>query len=166
MENKKTEITWWHLFLAGAGISFLYSINNSVPSFLMRILIDLLLVFGMGWGILILIKYLFKKYKTNKFAKIGIVVGIFLSVFVILCLVRFAFTRNSVSIEQSNTVLYQNCINEANKAYEEYKSFNLNDYCSKNKIVENCALPSDQEYFINGLLEEAKKDCIKNYPQK
>ena len=169
--DKKNKITWWHLVVAGGGINILYGIRHSSPPFLMLILADFLSVVGTGWGILLLIKYLLKKYGKNKFAKVSIVAGIFLGVAFALFLFRFLLFRfvpieNLTPIEQNNTVLYQNCLNEASKAYKDYKIFSLNDYCSKNKIIENCALPPDQEHFINGLFDLAKEDCVKNYPQK
>ena len=59
--DKKNKITWWHLFVAGGGIRILYGLGHNSPPFLVGILADILSVAGMGWGILILVKYLFRK---------------------------------------------------------------------------------------------------------
>lgn len=164
--SKKFKITWWHLLILSAGLE-IFHIHSS-PSFLEIILADFLSVFGIGWGILLLTRYLFKKYGKNKFFKTVIVVGIGISLSVILIIFFFLlrFIGNLELIKEDNTILYKNCLDDAYKVYKDYKSFNLNDYCSKNKITENCVLPPDQEHFINGLFDLAKEDCIKNYPQK
>ena len=60
-KTNKKKITWWHLFAAGGGIRILYNMNHNSPPFLIGVLADLLSVVGIGWGILILVRYLFRK---------------------------------------------------------------------------------------------------------
>jgi len=88
--NKKVKISWWQLWLGGVGLAFLF--KNSP----LLILGDVLAVFGMGWGILIGVRYLFKKYGKNKFAKVGIVVGLFLIIILIFYLLRLYFGEFNV----------------------------------------------------------------------
>jgi predicted PurR-regulated permease PerM len=59
-----------------------------------------------------------------------------------------------------------NCLNRVQKSYEKAHLVALDDYCSKNKITENCLLPLEQERFLEGLLNAAKENCAKNYSQR
>lgn len=56
-DNKKTEIKWWHLLATGGGLNLF--IGNSIIG-------DILVAFGLGWGILLLIKYIYSKVIKNK----------------------------------------------------------------------------------------------------
>lgn len=60
--DKKNKITWWHLLAAGGGLNLLLGGRDSLT----RIIGDILVVVGMGWGILIGVQYFLKKYGKNK----------------------------------------------------------------------------------------------------
>ena len=61
-ENKKTEIKWWHLLAAGGGLNLL--LGHSLIG-------DILAGVGLGWGILLLIKYVYGKVAQKKAKKMG-----------------------------------------------------------------------------------------------
>ena len=52
-KDKRVDIKWWHLWAGGIGINILAGGTS--------ILGDLLIAFGLAWGVLLLIKHVYRK---------------------------------------------------------------------------------------------------------
>lgn len=64
-ENKKSQIKWWHLVAAGGGLNLLLGNRNII----IGMLGDILVVIGLGWGILILVKHIYSKVAKKEAKK-------------------------------------------------------------------------------------------------
>lgn len=58
-ENHKEKLKWWHLFAGGIGLHLLFG------GMLGLMLGDIVTVVGLGWGILLFIKYICKVVKKR-----------------------------------------------------------------------------------------------------